>query len=227
MMNSFKEVRRPVANLSTWGTTYIHKRDPYITALWSLTFPGYGHLLLHKYIRGFALIIWEIYINQVSHLNLAMVYSFTGRIDMAKEVLDVRYVYMYIPLYFFSVWDSYRTAVELNHLHHLSEKENPPIKAMTVQPFEINYLNKRKPCVALFWSMTIPSVGQLYLHQIFSALFSLVTIVVFNHFSHFMEGFHYFMLGDFEKSTSVLNIQWVMYIPSLYCFSIRCLCQYC
>ncbi|MEY8738399.1 hypothetical protein AB9M62_01780 [Bacillales bacterium AN1005] len=107
MNQNKKEVRRNLAQISIWGTTYIHPRNPYVVALWSVTFPGYGHLLLHKYIRGFALIVWEIFINQKSHLNLSMVYSFMGEIHLAKEVLNINYVYMYIPVYLFAIWDSY------------------------------------------------------------------------------------------------------------------------
>ncbi|GIN41223.1 hypothetical protein [Heyndrickxia oleronia] len=215
-----KTFRREIANVSIWGTTYIHPRNPYIVALWSTTFPGYGHLLLHKYIRGFALIIWEVFINQISHLNLAMVYSFMGKFELAKEVLNVNYVYMYIPLYIFAIWDSYRTTVEMNNLYLLAEKEEPPVNALTVKPFEVNYLDKRSPVVAMFWSMTVPSVGQLYLHQIISAFFTLIVTVMFVHYSHFIEGIHYLMLGDIDKSTKVLNKQWLLYMPSLYFFNI-------
>lgn len=213
-------VRRPVANLSIWGTTYLHKRDPLIIACWSLTFPGYGHILLHKYTRGFALIIWEVFINQISHLNEAMVYSFIGEIDKAKQVLGVNFVFMYIPLYLFAIWDSHRSAVGLNDLHVLAETEDQTIKALTVKPFEVNYLDKRKPVAAIWWSMLFPSLGQLYLHQVFSAIFTLITIVVFNYYSHFVESLYYLLLGDIQKSTRVLDMQWLMYLPSLYFFSI-------
>ncbi|KAB7672239.1 hypothetical protein [Bacillus sp. B1-b2] len=214
------KTRRELSNISIWGTTYIHPRSPIIVALWSTTFPGYGHILLHKYIRGFALIIWEIFINQASNLNTAMVYSFIGDIQAAKDVLVVNYVYMYIPLYLFAIWDSYRTTVELNNIYYLVEKEKPIPKVLTVKPLEINYLDKRNPLVAIFWSMTIPSAGQLYLHQILSAFFTLVVTVTFIHFSHFIEGLHYLILGEFQHSTEVLHIQWLLYIPSLYFFNI-------
>ncbi|QQZ08519.1 hypothetical protein [Heyndrickxia vini] len=220
MTNVDKVFRRKVANVSIWGTTYLHPRNPYIVALWSTTFPGYGHLLLHKYIRGFSLIIWEVFINQSSHLNLAMVYSFMGDIEAAKEVLNINYVYMYIPLYIFAIWDSYRTTVEMNNLYLLAEKEKPSVNALIVKPFEVNYLDKRSPLVALLWSMTVPSVGQLYLHQIISAFFTLVVTVIFVHYSHFIEGLHYLMLGDIIKSTEVLDKQWLLYMPSLYFFNI-------
>lgn len=111
-----KKARRKIASISIWGTTYIHLRNPYIIALWSVTFPGFGHLLVHKYIRGYLLVVWEIFINQISNLNFAMYYSLIGDMDSAKDVLNVNYVYMYIPLYLYAIWDSYRSCVELNNL---------------------------------------------------------------------------------------------------------------
>lgn len=214
------DVRRKLATLSIWGTTCIHLRNPYIIALWSCTFPGFGHLLVQKYIRGYVLILWEIFINQSSKLNLAMCYTFMGDINSAKEVIDVNYIYMYTPLYIYAIWDSYRSAVELNNLYILGEKDQPPVKALTVKPFEINYLDKRSPFIACLWSMCVPSTGQLYLHQFFSAFFILIVTVILVHFSHFLESLHYLMLGDLHKSTHVLNKQWAFYLPSLYFFGI-------
>ncbi len=221
ILNKSKEKsRRSLAHLSIFGTTQIHLRNPYIIALWSVAFPGYGHLLLSKYIRGFALVGWELFINQSTQLNLAMVYSFTGDIDSAKEVLNVRYMLMYIPVYLFAIWDSYRTTVDMNKIYLINEKEQPSVSTLTVKPFEINYLDKRSPLIATLWSMTIPSVGQLYIHRVFGAIFTLVTAVVFIHYSHFLEGFHYLVLGDIERSTEVLDKQWLMYLPSFYFFTI-------
>jgi hypothetical protein len=212
--------RRKVAHLSILGTTQLHLRSPLIIALWSVAFPGYGHLLLSKYIRGFALVIWEIFINQSTNLNLAMVLSFTGDIEGAKEVLDVRYMNLYIPVYLFAIWDSYRTTVDLNKIYLLSKREKSKIDVITLKPLEINYLDKRNPIVAAFWAMAIPSTGQLYIHRIVAAIFTLMTTVLYIHFSHLLEGVHYLFLGDIEKSTQVLNKQWLLYFPSFYFFTI-------
>ncbi|WP_409250566.1 hypothetical protein V1502_10310 [Bacillus sp. SCS-153A] len=212
--------RWELAHLSIFGTTQIHLRNPYIIALWSVAFPGYGHLLLSKYLRGFSLVIWEIFINQLTHLNLAMVYSFTGNIDAAKDVLDVRYMHLYIPVYLFAILDSYRSTVDLNKIYLLNENKSPYIRKLIIKPFEINYLDKRNPMIAFFSSMTIPSVGQLYTHRIFGAVFTLVSTVIYVHYSHILEGVHYLIIGDIEKSTSVLDAQWLMYIPSFYFFTI-------
>ncbi|UFU00418.1 hypothetical protein KO561_05585 [Radiobacillus kanasensis] len=218
--NQSNQNRNKIAQISVFGTTQIHLRNPYIIALWSVAFPGYGHLLLSKYLRGYSLVLWEIFINQSTHLNLAMVYSFTGDIESAKEVLNLRYMHLYIPVYIFAIWDSYRTTVDLNKIYLLGEKEVSSMQKVILKPFEINYLDKRRPLVATLWAMTIPSVGQLYNHRIFGAIFTLAITVVFMHFSHFLEGFHYLLLGDVQKSTEVLRAQWLLYLPSFYFFTI-------
>lgn len=209
-----------LSHLSIFGTTQIHLRNPYIIAMWSVMFPGYGHLLLNKYLRGFSLFIWELFINQSIHLNSAMVYSFIGEIEKAKEVLDVRYMHLYIPVYIFAIWDSYRTTVDMNKIYLLNEKDAAAVERLVIKPFEINYLDKRNPLSAIMWSVTIPSLGQLYIHRIFAALFTLVMTVILVHFSHFIEAFHYLLVGELKKSTQVLNAQWLMYLPSFYFFTI-------
>jgi hypothetical protein len=93
--------RRYKAHVNIFGTTQLHLKSPYIVAFWSVAFPGFGHLLLSKYIRGMLLFLWELFINQKTHLNLAMVYSFMGDIESAKAVLDVKMMHLYIPVYIF------------------------------------------------------------------------------------------------------------------------------
>lgn len=70
--------RRYKAHVSIVGTTQLHLRNPYIIAWWSSAFPGFGHLLLSKYLHGLALVMWEIFINMAAHVNQAMIYSFQG-----------------------------------------------------------------------------------------------------------------------------------------------------
>ena len=84
--------RRTVAYVSLLGTTQLHLRNPYLIAFWSVAFPGLGHLLLSKYLRGFVLFIWEVFINYKAHINLLILYSFTGDFEKAKQVV---YSYLY------------------------------------------------------------------------------------------------------------------------------------
>lgn len=215
-----EKTRRLRAYLGIFDTPILHLRSPYIIAFWSATFPGFGHLLLGKYYRGFILVFWEFFINVYSKVNTAMVYSFIGNFEMAKEILNVRLLHMYIPVYLFCIWDSYRTTVDLNNEYILAERENAPIKKFNIKPYGINYLDKRNPLMATFWSLTIPSIGQIYQHRILQGFFTLLWAVLIVYFSHFVEAVHYLLLGDIKKSTSVLNIQWVMFLPSFYFFTV-------
>jgi len=222
-MNIFRNRRRSRryrAYVSIFGTTQLHLRNPYTVACWSLAFPGFGHLLLSKYLRGYALLLWELFINQRIRLNEAMMYSFNGQFQAARDALDPEMMALYIPVYIFAVWDSYRTAVDMNKVYLLAARENAPMNTFSIEGLEINYLDKRKPWLAFVWSLGIPSVGQLYLHRIVLAAFILVYTVVLVTQSHLLLSLHYLILGDLRSSTAVLNAQWLLYYPSFYFFSI-------
>ncbi|GIO84714.1 hypothetical protein J25TS5_16460 [Paenibacillus faecis] len=212
--------RRYQAYVSLLGTTQIHFRNPYIVACWSMAFPGFGHLLLNKYLRGYALVTWEMYINQKIHLNLAMVLSFNGQFQAAKEALDPKFVMLYIPVYLFAIWDSYRTSVDLNKVYVLAERENAPFNTFSIGALEINYLDKRKPWLAALWSAAVPSMGQLYLHRIVLAVSVLIFTILIIDGSNFILSLHYLILGDLRRSSAVLDAQWLLYLPSMYLFNI-------
>ena len=211
--------RRYKAHVSILGTTQLHLRNPYIVAWWSAAFPGFGHLLLSKYLRGYALFIWEVIVNLHSHVNLAMMYSFQGKIDLAKEVLNTRWLLMYIPVYLFAIWDSYRTTVDMNNVYLLAEREDHRFNTFTLGALEINYLDKRNPVLAVMWSLFIPGLGQLYIHRILTALFLIIWLVVFFYYSHILEAVSFLFLGEVQKATSVLKPKWLLMLPSLYGFA--------
>lgn len=211
--------RRSIAHVSILGTTQLHLRNPFVIAFWSLMFPGLGHLLLSKYIRGFVLFVWEIVINVEAHVNLGILYSFIGRPDLAKEVVDIRWVMLYIPTYLFAVWDSYRTCVDINKTFELAAREDAEIKPFAINSLEINYLDKSSPWVAFIWSMMTPGAGQLILHRIVSAFFILLWWIVIVYFSKLLPAIHYSLLGRFEDATKALNPQWFLNVPSLYFFA--------
>ncbi|WP_404349429.1 hypothetical protein LG311_02835 [Sutcliffiella horikoshii] len=212
--------RRYRAHVSILGTTQLHLRNPYIIAWWSAAFPGFGHLLLSKYLRGFVLFIWEVLINIKSHVNLAMIYSFQGDIDKAKDILDTQWLLIYIPVYIFAIWDSYRTTVDMNRVFVLAEREEHNFNSFSIGALEINYLDKRNPVMAVLWSLFIPGLGQLYLHRIVTAFFVIVWVIVFFYFSHGLEAVSLLFLGETEKATSVIDPEWLLFFPSLYGFAI-------
>jgi TM2 domain-containing membrane protein YozV len=212
--------RRYRAHVSILGTTQIHLRNPYIIAWWSAAFPGFGHLLLSKYLRGFVLIIWEVIVNIQANVNIAMVYSFQGEIEQAKEVLDTRWLLIYIPVYIFAIWDSYRTTVDLNKVFVLADREEHKFNSFSIGALEINYLDKRNPVMAVLWSAFIPGLGQLYIHRIVTAFFVIIWTVIFFYYSHALEAISLLFLGEIKMATTVLEPEWLLFFPSLYGFSI-------
>lgn len=212
-------VRRYKAHVSIFGTTQLHLRNPYIIAWWSAAFPGLGHLLLCKYLRGFMLFLWEIFININAQINQAVVYSFSGQTARAIEVLEPRWMLLYFPLYFFGIWDSYRTTIDLNRSYNLAEYENATFSTFSISSLEINYLDKRHPAMSVLWSIFTPGAGQLHIHRIITGFFILIWTIVFIYFSHFLEAFHLLTVGEIGAATRVLNAQWLLFLPSLYSFA--------
>ncbi|WP_018662639.1 hypothetical protein [Heyndrickxia acidiproducens] len=212
--------RRYKAHVSILGTTQLHLRNPYIIAWWSAAFPGFGHMLLSKYLRGYALFIWEVIINLQAHVNSSMIYSFQGNIDMAKEVLNTRWLLMYIPVYLFGIWDSYRTTIDMNRVYILAELEGHRFNTFALGALEMNYLDKRNPILALMWSLFIPGLGHLYIHRILTSVFVIAGLVVFFYYSHVQEAILLLILGKVKEATAVLNPEWLLFIPSHYGFAI-------
>lgn len=211
--------RRSVAYLSLLGTTQLHSRNPSVIAAWSVAFPGMGHLLLSKYLRGFLLFIWEVFINYKAHINLLILYSFTGDFEKAKAVVDIQWMTLYVPTYLFSIWDSYRTTIDMNHAYMLAAREDADIKPFKIGALEINYLDKRSPWISAVWSLLIPGSGQLYIHRLIAAFFVVVWWIIICYYSKLLPAVHYTFLGDFKQAKSVLDMQWLLNIPSLYFFA--------
>lgn len=166
------------------------------------------------------LFAWEIVINLESHLNESIFYSFTFHFDMAKQVLDKRWLILYIPTYLFAIWDSYRTAVDLNNQFVLAAREDAEVKPFIIHPLGINYLDKGSPWTAFAWSMISPGVGQLIIHRILVAFFILIWWIVVIYYSKALPAIHFTMLGQFEYARAIADHQWLLNIPSLYFFSI-------
>ena len=188
-------VRRYIAYMSTLGTTQLYLRNPFVIAGWSVAFPGLGHLLLSKYLRGYLLFLWEIYVNVNAHVNLAILYSFTGRFQMAKDVLDINWVLFYIPAYIFAVWDSYQTTVDLNNQYLLATKEDAEVKMFNLDPMEINYSDKRTPWNSAIWSALMPGLGQVLIHRIPAALFIIIGFIAVGEQPKLLPALHFSLLG--------------------------------
>ncbi len=214
------EPRRKIAFLSPLGITQLHYRNPYVVAWWSAAFPGLGHMLLSKYIRGFLLFIWEVVINLNAHINMAIFYTFTGNFTLAREVLDIRWLLLYNAVYIFSIWDSYRAANDVNNCYELAAREDAEIQPFIMNSMEMNYLDRKTPWVSAVWSFLMPGTGQLYTHRIITALFTFVWWIVILYYSKVLPAIHFTFLGGFNTARSVMDQHWAMNISSVYMFSV-------
>ncbi|GIQ69751.1 hypothetical protein XYCOK13_25750 [Xylanibacillus composti] len=163
---------------------------------------------------------WEVFVNIQAKINLAMVHSFCGDIALAKEVLETRWMLLYIPVYLFGIWDSYRTTIDMNNVYLLAEREDAPFNSFSIGALEINYLDKRSPLMSVIWSLFMPGLGQLHIHRLLTAFFAQVWTIVFLYFSNLLVAVHFLFMGDIASGTAVLNKQWLLFMPSMWGFAV-------
>ncbi|MEH7111459.1 hypothetical protein V7124_03645 [Neobacillus niacini] len=210
--------RRKRAHLSQFTTSILQARNPWVIAFFSFSYPGFGHLLLHRYIAGFILVLWEMFINQTANVNLGIFYSLTGDFSKAKDVLDERWLILYVGIYMFGVWDSFRTTIDLNKQYILANREDAPIQPNAMGAWDLNFLDKRKPWVAMLWSVLFPGLGHLYIHKVVVGFFMFAYTAAIMYFGDIPQAIHLTMIGDFDVAKEIINMQWAMYMPSIFFF---------
>ncbi|WP_404332280.1 hypothetical protein [Mesobacillus maritimus] len=90
--------------------SYYKKPKNHEALLWSIALPGFGQFLNGRLFKGSIFILLEFLINVLSNFNLAIIYSFTGEIQKAINVINYQWLMFYPCLYMFAMWDAYRDA---------------------------------------------------------------------------------------------------------------------
>ncbi|MBD3922531.1 hypothetical protein H8B09_27510 [Paenibacillus sp. PR3] len=211
--------RRFTSITTGFDINQIWTRNPWVVAWWSAAFPGFGHLLLGYYTKGFVLIAWELFINTKVNLNEAMVFSFNGKFDAAKEALVPRWLLLYIPIYCYAIWDSYGKTIELNKHCLLAQSEPEPIKLFSMKGIGIALLDKRSPRRALIWSLIFPGLGHLYLQRLPIGTFIAASCIGISYYSHLAEAVVLVIRGSLEQARAVVDPEWFSFFPSMYCFA--------
>ncbi|MEQ8176679.1 MAG: hypothetical protein ABRQ26_16630, partial [Syntrophomonadaceae bacterium] len=217
---SVRNLRRPKGHISSVATNMVHLKNPWVTAWWSAAFPGFGHIILGSYVKGFLLVVWELLINVKAKLNLCILYSFGGQFDLARQVVDTRWLLLYAPVYIFAIWDAYRRTVDLNKMSILADREDSTVLPSTINTIEINILDKKHPWLAMVWSAIIPGVGHLYTHRVPTSFFVLIWWISVSYFSNILPAIHLSFTGQFAMAKSVVDMQWLLFLPSMYTFAI-------
>ncbi|SDL89440.1 hypothetical protein SAMN04488502_1011114 [Dendrosporobacter quercicolus] len=211
--------RRKRLALSAFTTSEMHVRNPLMAVWWAASFGGFGQIMIGSYIKGFVLVAMEVLINLMTNLNVAILYSFTGRIELAKEVLDTRWLMAYALAYCYGLWDAYNHSVSLNKQAVLAEREKAPIDVFTVLPYSINFLDKRSPWVSVFWSVVFPGLGHMFVMRMVTGLFLITFWMVSAYYSRLFQVVHFTFLGDLGQALAVADPQWLLFMPSIYCFA--------
>ncbi len=206
--------------ISVFGINSVYPRTPWVTALWSLCFPGFGHMYIGKYLHGFILILWELAVNSLSNLNMAIALSFHGKFAEATAQINQDWGLLYVAVYIFSIWDSYRCAVEIKKNHMLSEIEDAPVVPSDISFFDIVTLDKKNPWVGMIWSVFSPGLGQLYGGSTVVGTFILAWWIAICYKAVAVRSLLYSFLGDFNGLAAIVDWQWFLFLPSMYGFAI-------
>lgn len=221
MKNSQNKVpRRPIGIMNSLATNMFHLRNPFSTAWWSASYPGFGHISMGNYVSGFLLFFWEMLVNSKAKVNMAILYSFTGRYDMAKEIVDNRWLLLYVLVFIFAIWDSFRLALQFNQLAVLADRDNQTIQPVVLSFMEINALDHRSPWVAVAWTIVAPGLGHIYTHRIPTGFFLIIWWMAIAYYSFLFQSVQYSALGLFEQAKEIVDPQWLIYLPSIYGFAI-------
>lgn len=203
-----------------YGDNLLAFRNPWIVMWWSAAFPGMGHFHLNNTFWGFFLMSFEYGVNTFCHINTAIVYSMLGQFDKAKEVLEWRFIILYVVVYVFAMWDSYRRCVDYNKIYQLAVHEKHAVPPMRLSPFELNLLDKKKPWLTLIWTIIFPINGYIYLNRMVAAIYSFLWWAVVIYFSNVLQALTFTAIGDFQSAVKVIDMQWLLYIPSIYTFAL-------
>ncbi len=134
---------------------------------------------------------------------------------MAKSVIETRWVYGYLTIYFYCIWDSFRGTLVQNKLCQLAELKNEPIPGTLIHPLEIQYIEKKNPFTAAFYSFCFPGLGQLYNHRFGLAFYAMFWWWFYITFSHAYESLFFTFMGNFEAAISILHPHWLLFMPSV------------
>lgn len=159
-------------------------------------------------------------VNINAHVNMAIFYSFQGKFELAKNVIDKRWVYLYIPVFLYAIISSYRVTVDLNKFTKLAEFERSPIIPFSISALEINYLDKRNPWFITLISIFMPGSGHLTTNRIPTGFFVLGWLIAIAYYSHLIESLYFTFIGDFSQAKTIANPEWLLFLPSIFGFAI-------
>ena len=120
-----KQTRRyyKYMEMSSYGLNYTDRNNPWVAAAWSALLTGFGHIYNKKAFKALILLSWTVAIIYFARLNDAIIATFNGQFDRAKETVNYQWLLFFPSIYLFSMWDAYNDAVEMNKLFAEAQKK--------------------------------------------------------------------------------------------------------
>jgi TM2 domain-containing membrane protein YozV len=200
---------------------YAVHRNPWTAVWWSVALPGFGHLFMGQHAKGLILMSWEILVNHQAHLNTAIYLTLLGEYDKARDVLNYNWLIIYPLFYLFSMFDAYRTCVDLNNLTD-RERVQPKrtFQMVSTTALGITMITRRNPVMAAFWSATITGFGQFYNDRGLKSLIMMGWYLAVVLKSGLSTAAFYTVTGRLDEVLAVLDFQWLLFWPSIWVFGV-------
>lgn len=215
------KARREKVKVGPLDVNYINRRPPWVPAWWSAALPGLGHIHLGHYLKGLLLMSGEIVLNYLSHLNLAIVYSMTGRFESVHDVINYNWLLLYCAIFVFAVWDSYRLTIEQNQASMIESMQVPrTIIHGTIHTWGMNSLTHRNPHMAFVWNFIFAGLFHVCNNKLISGITLMGWMIAISYFTDLPRMIMYTLLGQFALIPSLINIHWLLFFPSIYLFSV-------
>lgn len=208
-------------SLHPLGLGFLHRRNAWAAAWWSVALPGLGHFYVGSYVKGLILVAWEIVVNHQAQLNLAIYHTLLGRPDLARQVLVMKWAVLYPAIYMLSVWDAYRLAAESNRLCDLEAlQRRRHFEYHTMTFYNENSLVKRTPWVSIFWSLALGGGGHFYNMQLFKGVILMGWHLVITLTAGVNDALVYTLHGRGDLAHQAADYQWLLFWPSIYLFNL-------
>ncbi|MFC0214909.1 hypothetical protein ACFFK0_21095 [Paenibacillus chartarius] len=85
----------------------LHRYRPLVAAVWSAAIPGFGQMYNRQLGKAVIFIVLEVLINDKSHLNTAIFYSWLFQIQSAQQSIDYQWLLFYPCFYIYAIYDAY------------------------------------------------------------------------------------------------------------------------
>ncbi|MDR4949917.1 hypothetical protein [Neobacillus cucumis] len=90
-------------------------KSRYAAMFWSVVLPGFGQFYNRDYFIGIMLLMLEFIINLKSHLNLVLVNTFNGDLQLAHQSVNYSWGLFYPSIYGFAIWQAFNSAKANNN----------------------------------------------------------------------------------------------------------------